>query len=75
MERLKCIRFVDANNAMGVRNFQPTPCFMHRLYGRNEILRKFADINTHGTVFALSRCLYQKEARGMERLKMHSLCR
>ena len=41
----------------------------------NENLEKVVATNTLGTVFALSRCLYQKEATGMERLKMHSLCR
>ena len=41
----------------------------------NGNLEKFGATNTHGTVFALSPCLYQKEATGMERLKMHSLCR
>ena len=41
----------------------------------NGNLEKFWATNTHGTVFALSRCLYQKEATGMERLKIHSLCR
>ena len=41
----------------------------------NGNLEKFGATNTHGAVFALSRCLYQEEATGMERLKMHSLCR
>ena len=41
----------------------------------NGNLEKFGATNTHGAVFALSRCLYQKEATGMERLKIHSLSR
>ena len=41
----------------------------------NGNLGKFGATNTHGTVLSLSRCLYQKEATGMERLKMHSLYR
>ena len=41
----------------------------------NGNLEKFGATNTHGTVFALSRCSYQKESTGMESLKMLSICR
>ena len=41
----------------------------------NGYLRKFGATNPHGTGFALRQCLYQNKDTGMERLKMHSLCR
>ena len=37
---------------------------------KNENLEMFGATYPHGTVFALRQCLYQKEATGMESLKM-----
>ena len=50
--------------------FHASPC-----RADNGNLGKFEATNPHGTVFTLSRCLYQKEATSMERLKMDSLSR
>ena len=38
----------------------------------NKNLRKTESTCRHGTVFAPKKCLYQKEATGMESTKMHS---
>ena len=59
--------------ALQTSNLHNVSCITYSAANGN--LGKFGATNTHGIVFALSRCLYQKEARGMERLKMHSFCR
>ena len=42
------------------------------VYVREQKLRKTESTCRHGTVFAPKKCLYQKEATGMESTKMHS---
>ena len=59
--------------ALRTSNLYHVSCIAYSAANGN--LVKFAATNSHGTVCALSRYLYQKEATGMERLKMHSLCR
>ena len=76
MERLKmhslcrCMKRIGRYELPKYTKFHASPC-----KAANGNLVKFRSTNPNGTVFALSRCLYQKEATGMERLKMHSLCR
>ena len=41
----------------------------------NRNLGKFGTTNLNGIVFALRHCVYEKEAMGTERIKIHSLCR
>ena len=50
--------------------FHASPCRTD-----NGNLGKFGATNPHGTVFALRQCVCKKEVAGMERIKIHSLCR
>ena len=59
--------------ALRTSNLYHISCIAYSAANGN--LENVGATNTHGTVFALSRCLYQMEATGMERLKMHSLRR
>ena len=59
--------------ALRTSNLHHVSCIAYSAANGN--LENFGATNTHGTVFALSRCLHQKESTGMEILKMLSLCR
>ena len=59
--------------ALRTSNLYRVSCIAYSAANGN--LEKFGATNTHGTVLALNRYLYQKEATGIERLRMHSLCR
>ena len=48
------------------------PVLCKAVHGREGKLGKLVPTFRHGAVFALKRCLYQKEASAMESLKMYS---
>ena len=51
---------------------QTTPSQVSQYRAKNGNLRKSGSTFFHGTVFAPKQCLYQKQATGMESLKMYS---
>ena len=73
----KCIALVGADIALTSAGPQTTPCHggQYRIHQGN--IRKFGPTNTHGTASAPMQWLYQKEATGMESLKIYcpSRCR
>ena len=68
----KCIFLVSTKTALTCAGLQTTPSHVSQYRAENGNLRKFRSTFRHGTVFAPKRCLYQKEAIGMESPKMHS---
>ena len=65
----KCNRLLSAINVLAFKAL-PTTQFHAASNRDDENLGIFGATNSHGTVFALRQCVYQKEATGMERLKM-----
>ena len=68
MESLKCNRLLGAINVLAITGLPITRYHAATYRADNENLSKFGATYPHGTVFALSQCLYQKEATGMESL-------
>ena len=69
----KCIPLVGAKIPRSCVGRQTTPPQVSRYRADNGNLRKLVWTYRHGTVFAPSQYLYQKEATGMERQEMYSL--
>ena len=68
----ECIALVGAKTALTCARLQTTPSHGCQYRAKNGNLRKSGSTFCHGTVFAPKQWLYQKEATGMESLKMHS---
>ena len=75
MESPKYIPLVGAKTILICVGRQTTQYRVSQFRAENGDLRKCGSTFRHGTVFALKQCLYQKEATGMEILKMHSSSR
>ena len=71
----KCIRLVGAKSAFTCAATQNTTSHRKRYRAENGNLGKFGPTFRHGAVFATQQCLYQKEARAMERPNMYSSSR
>ena len=69
----KCIPLVGAETALTCAGRQTTQSHVSQYRAENGNFRKFGSTFRHGTVFAPKQYLHQKEATGMESLKMHSL--
>ena len=71
----KCIPIVGSITALTCAG-RPNTTSRGRQYGvENGKLGKLSRTDLHGTVFALRKYLYQKEATGMERPEMNSASR
>ena len=68
----KCIPLVGAQTSLTSAGLQTTPSQVSQYRAKNGNLRKSGSTFCHGTVFAPKQCLYQKQATGMESLKMYS---
>ena len=71
----KFIPLVGAITPLTCAGHQNTPSRGTQYSAQNGKLGKLCRKYGHGTVFALRKCLYQKEATGMERPEMHSASR
>ena len=71
----KCIPLVGAKTALTCAVQQTTPSHVSQYKAENGNFRKSGSTFLHGTVLAPRHCLYQMEATGMERIKMHSSSR
>ena len=71
----KYIPLVGAKTVLTCVGRQTTQYRVSQFRAENGGLRKCGSTFRHGTVFALKQCLYQKEATGIEILKMHSSSR
>ena len=71
----KCIPLVGAITPLTCVGCQNTPSRRRQYRAQNGKLGKFGRKYGNGTVFALRKYLYQKEATGMERPEMHSASR
>ena len=69
---LKCIPLVGAIIPLTWAGRQSTPSPRGQYRAQNGKLGKLGRKYGHGTVLALRKYLYQKEATGMERPEMHS---
>ena len=67
----KCIPLVGAITPLTCVGRQNTPSRRTQYRAQNGKLGKFGRNNGNGTVLALRKYLYQNEATGMERQKMH----
>ena len=68
----KCIPLVGAEAARTCTDHQTSAVHGGQYRAENGNLCKFESTYRHVTVFAPKQCLYQKEAIGMESLKMYS---
>ena len=68
----KCILLVGAITPLACAGRQNTPSRRRQYNAQNGKLGKLGRKYGHGTVFALKKYLYQKEATDMERPEMHS---
>ena len=75
MESPKLYTAVGGKIALSCTGLQTTPFHGCQHSAENGDLRKFGSTYPHGTAFPIKQCLYQKEATGMERPKMHSSSR
>ena len=71
----KCIPLVGAKTELACAGRQTTSSHISQYRSENGNLRKSESTFRHGTVLAPRHCLYQMEATGMERIKMHSSSR
>ena len=73
----KCITLVGADTVLTTAWPQNAPFHMGLYMVNNGNMRNFGPTNSHGTALAPKQWLYQKEATGMESLKMYcpSRCR
>ena len=70
----KCIPLVGAETAPTCTGLQTTPVHGGKYRAKNGNLHKFRFPCHHATVFPTKQYLSQKEAMGMESLKMYSTC-
>ena len=68
----KCIPLVSAKTVLTCVGRQITPSHLSQYRAENGNLRKSGSTFRHGTAFAPKQCLYQKEAPGMDSLKILS---
>ena len=68
----KCIPLVGGKTALACVGRKTTLSHVSQYRGENGNLQKSGSTFRHGTVFAPKQRLYQKEARDMQRPKMHS---
>ena len=71
----KCIPVVGAKTSLTCVGLQMTPSHVSQYKVENRNLKKSGCTFCHGTGFAPKQCLYEKEATGMESLKMYSSLR
>ena len=71
----KCIPLVGAITPLKCEGRQNTPSRGRQYRAQNGKIGKLGRTYLHGTVFAPRKYLYQKEATGMERPEMYSVCR
>ena len=71
----ECIPLVGAITSLTYAGRQSTPSRGRQYRAQNGKLGKLGRKYSNGTVFALRKYLYQKEATGMERPEMHSASR
>ena len=71
----RCIPLVGAKSRLTCAGLQITPSHVRRYMAENRNLGKSGATFRHSAAFAPKQCLYQKEARAMERPKMHSSSR
>ena len=71
----KCIPLVGAITPLTSAGRQNTPSRVRQYRDQNGKFSKLGRTYGHGTVFATSKYLYQKEATGMERPEMNSVSR
>ena len=69
------IPLVRAENPLTCASWQTTPSHGGRYRAENGNLRNLGWTDRHGTMFAPTQCLYQKEATRMESPKMYSSSR
>ena len=70
VESPKCNFLLGANTVQTVAGLQTTPCHAAPYRAGNGNFQKFGSTCCLGTVFAPKRCLYQKEATGVESPKI-----
>ena len=75
MESPKCASLVGAKSKLNCAGPKTTTSHLRQYRVENENLGKFGPTFRHGEVFAPKQCLYQKEAKTMECLKMYSSSR
>ena len=71
----KYVPLVGAITPLTCAGRQITPSRERQYVAQSRNLRKLGRTYLHGTVFAPRKYLYQKEAKGMERLEMYSVSR
>ena len=71
----KCIPLVGAITPLNCAGRHNTPSRVKQYRAQNGKFDKMGRTYGHGTVFATRKYLYQKEATGMERPEMYSVCR
>ena len=71
----KCIPLVSAITALNCEGRQNTPSRRRQYRAQNGKFGKLGRTYGHGTVFSPRKYSYQKEATGMERPEMYSVCR
>ena len=71
----KCIPLVGAKSALTCAGRHITPSRGRQYRAQNGKFGKLGRTYGHGTVFAPRKYLYQKEAKGMDRPEMYSVCR
>ena len=69
----KCISIVGADTVLTSVGPQTTPCHGGYYRVHNENMQNFGPTNHHGTAFPPKQWLYEKEATGMESIKLYSL--
>ena len=67
----KCIALVGAETVLTSAGPQTTPFYGGQYWDGNGNMRNFGPTNPHGTAFAPTQCLYQKEATRMESPNMY----
>ena len=71
----KCIPLIGAITRLNCAGRHNTPSRGKQYRAQNVKFGKLGRTYGHGTVFAPRKYLYQKEATGMERPEMYSVCR
>ena len=71
----KCIPLVGAITPLNGTGRQNTPSRGRQYRAQNAKQVKLGRNYLHGTVFAPRKCLYKKEAKGMERPELYSVSR
>ena len=69
----KCIALVGADTVHTSAGPQTTPCHAEKYRVQKGNMRTFGPTNPNGTAFEPKQRLHEKEATGMESLKMYSL--